>query len=268
MARRGSSNEKLLLFFLVELPFYAIRLSLLLLKWTVEIAVWVFSVASELVASCSNKRERKNPVHEVLIWPGRRNNPFHVLILWLVGIWGSVLYIHISNLEPSKQYTSTPVLVPMTNNTPSSAKSMDAPIKTTDRGKSKKSIAKPSNPTANPAKRDNRGASSIQPVSASKHANSAFGDQPADTGSYLATVQRRIINEWHPPPINERMDVVVGFKLTRSGDILDVSIEQSSGNEQFDMAAKQAVLSASPLPVLPADSEDEMMTHLRFSNKS
>src|SRR5262245_1898418 len=123
MARRRSSEEKLLLFFLFELPFYAIRLSLLLLERTVEVAVWVFSVASELVASCSNKRELKNPVHELLIWPGRRKDPLLVLIAWLLLIWLSVLYIYINiHSEPAKQSRTTSVATGSTSSTSSLSK--------------------------------------------------------------------------------------------------------------------------------------------------
>ena len=201
--------------------------------------------------------------------PNSHKNPLHELLIWLVAIWSSVLFIYLTNhSEPPKQSRSAAVVLPPTNNSGSPVKHTEQTVNA-DRGRQKKTVTTSSSPAAKPAKRDTQGASSIQPVEEPKQTHSPSSDQPTDTSAYLAMVQRRIINEWHPPAINQRMDVVVGFKLSRSGQIVDIFIEQSSGNGAFDMAAKEAVLSASPLPVLPADfQQDEMTTRLRFSNES
>lgn len=47
------------------------------------------------------------------------------------------------------------------------------------------------------------------------------------------------------------MTAVVGFRLERDGRISSVTVEQSSGNEQYDHAARQAVQNAVPLPPFP-----------------
>lgn len=306
MARRRSSEEKLLFFLFFEFPFHAIRLSLLLLGWTVQVAVWVFSVASELVASSSNKRELKNPVHELVIWPIRRNDPFQLLVVWLLGIWLSVLYIYIAiDPDPVKKHESTAAVVPLSNSTGPLLKHKEQPIKSEDRGKQKKTVANSSSLPTKPAKRANKDIP--ESFSGPRHEASPSIEKPIDGrdnseqkieraeapteiaslppekevasprrqsqqhkgSSYLAIVQRRIINEWHPPSISERMEVVVGFKLSRSGRISDISVEHSSGNEYFDLAATRAVVAADPLPVFPQGFEDdEMTTHIRFSNES
>ncbi len=86
---------------------------------------------------------------------------------------------------------------------------------------------------------------------------------------YLAMVQRRISNEWHVPTIDQPMEAVVSFRLEKSGYISEVEIEQSSGNDYFDLAAKRAVLSSSPLPSFPEEMEGEFLnTHLKFSSES
>lgn len=86
---------------------------------------------------------------------------------------------------------------------------------------------------------------------------------------YMTMVQRRISNQWHAPSVSQQMEAVIRFKLEKSGEISEVEIEESSGNEYFDLAAKRAVLAASPLPSFPADIEgDSLNTHLRFSNES
>ena len=73
---------------------------------------------------------------------------------------------------------------------------------------------------------------------------------------YLALVQQRIRNVWKAPAqdfTNRTYTTVVKFRLHKNGSVSLVTIEQSSGNESYDTAGKQAVLSASPLPEFPPD---------------
>jgi TonB family protein len=91
----------------------------------------------------------------------------------------------------------------------------------------------------------------------------------APANPYLAMVQRRISREWHAPAINEQLETVVRFKLEKSGYVSEVEIEESSGNEYFDLAAKRTVLATNPLPSFFAEMEgDYLYTHLRFSNEN
>lgn len=89
---------------------------------------------------------------------------------------------------------------------------------------------------------------------------------------YLNLIQRRISSLWVEPsntPEVAPFDVLVRFRLNRSGHITDVSIEHSSGDEAYDLAAKRAVLSASPLPSFPPDMDLEFLNaHLNFSSRS
>jgi len=70
---------------------------------------------------------------------------------------------------------------------------------------------------------------------------------------YITLIQYRIENNWEPPFSGQQLLATVYFKITRSGEIEDVKLEQSSGNVVFDQAAKRAVYNANPLPPLPAD---------------
>jgi TonB family protein len=82
---------------------------------------------------------------------------------------------------------------------------------------------------------------------------------PPESNTYLALVRQRIINCWSAPPLDltdQAYAVIVQFRLHRNGSVTGVTIEQSSGNEYYDLAGKRAVLSASPLPVFPADISD------------
>jgi colicin import membrane protein len=89
------------------------------------------------------------------------------------------------------------------------------------------------------------------------------------SNAYLALVRQRISNSWSAPPLdltNQVYVVIVQFRLHRDGKVTGVSIEQSSGNEYYDLAGKRAVLSASPLPVFPADISDSYFdAHFTFT---
>ncbi|MDH4305461.1 MAG: TonB C-terminal domain-containing protein [Nitrospira sp.] len=74
--------------------------------------------------------------------------------------------------------------------------------------------------------------------------------------AYLALVQQRIREVWKAPPLdftNRTYVAVVRFRLHQNGSVSLAKIEQSSGNESYDTASQQAVLSASPFPVFPPD---------------
>ncbi len=89
------------------------------------------------------------------------------------------------------------------------------------------------------------------------------------SNAYLALVRQRISNSWNAPPLdltNQAYVVIVQFRLHRDGKVTGVSIEQSSGNEYYDLAGKRAVLSANPLPVVPADISDSYFdAHFTFT---
>ena len=74
--------------------------------------------------------------------------------------------------------------------------------------------------------------------------------------AYLALVQQRIRHVWKAPALdftNRTYATVVRFRLHNNGSVSLVKIEQSSGNESYDAAGKQAVLNASPFPSFPPD---------------
>ncbi|MFO0775850.1 MAG: TonB family protein [Nitrospiraceae bacterium] len=79
------------------------------------------------------------------------------------------------------------------------------------------------------------------------------------SNAYLGMVQRRISEYWQAPPVDlsaESLVVIVRFRLARSGAVSSVVVEQSSGNDYFDLAAKRAVLNADPLPPFPKELTD------------
>ncbi len=86
---------------------------------------------------------------------------------------------------------------------------------------------------------------------------------------YLARVQQKISSLWTAPPVDvpeKALTVVVKFRLHRSGLVSNVIIEQSSGNDYYDLAGKRAVLSANPLPAFPPEMTDSYLdAHFSFT---
>ncbi|HXF93622.1 MAG TPA: TonB family protein [Nitrospiraceae bacterium] len=86
---------------------------------------------------------------------------------------------------------------------------------------------------------------------------------------YLARVQQKISSLWTAPPVDvpeKALTVVVKFRLHRSGSVSNVIIEQSSGNDYYDLAGKRAVLSANPLPAFPPEMTDSYLdAHFSFT---
>lgn len=58
-----------------------------------------------------------------------------------------------------------------------------------------------------------------------------------------------------PDTVTGKPAVVMRIRILPGGEVLDATIERSSGNRVYDAAIERAVRSASPLPVPPADSE-------------
>lgn len=115
----------------------------------------------------------------------------------------------------------------------------------------------------------------VPPVTASvprtKTPDTVLKVQGAAPGSnaYLARVQARISSMWTAPPVDvsgSQLTVVIRFRLHRSGVVSGVAIEQSSGNDYYDLSGKRAVLSADPLPTFPQEiTESYFDAHFTFA---
>jgi hypothetical protein len=86
---------------------------------------------------------------------------------------------------------------------------------------------------------------------------------------YLAIVQSRISEQWVAPPVDtaaKSYQVVIKFRLHKSGRISDVTVERESGNGYYDDAGKRAVLSVGQLQPFPAYVTEEVLeTHFSFT---
>lgn len=74
-----------------------------------------------------------------------------------------------------------------------------------------------------------------------------------DFGPYMRELQRRIKMNWEPPKGNESKRVVLMFKIARDGKLLSVNVFKSSGLQNVDQAAINAVKVAAPFRALPPE---------------
>lgn len=111
-------------------------------------------------------------------------------------------------------------------------------------------------------------ASKPKPAAKPVTAIQVSGDE-SGLSRYLAVVQNKISEQWVAPPVdaaNRSYQVIVKFRLHRSGRISDVVIERESGNGYYDDAGRRAVLSVGQLPSFPPYvTEDMLETHFSFT---
>lgn len=74
-----------------------------------------------------------------------------------------------------------------------------------------------------------------------------------DFGPYMKELQRRIKMNWDPPKGNESKRVVLLFKISKDGRLLNVSVQKSSGLPAADNAAINAVKLTAPFRPLPPE---------------
>jgi len=79
----------------------------------------------------------------------------------------------------------------------------------------------------------------------------------SEGNAYWGRVWSKIDREWIAPQVDIRsgrpLRVILTFRIERQGGVRNLAIEQSSGNEYYDVAAKRAVLNATPLPPFASD---------------
>jgi len=86
---------------------------------------------------------------------------------------------------------------------------------------------------------------------------------------YLNIIRNRIQEYWQPPRLvssqSQNQQAMVMFKISRSGNISQIRVEQSSGNFLFDQAAQRALYEVAQLPPLPVEyGGNELTVHIEF----
>lgn len=145
------------------------------------------------------------------------------------------------------------------------SKELDEELKRLKKAEVSKSVAPPVDIPSKPAPHVEAKVQSVKTVDTTLKVP---GVAPG-SNAYLALVRQRISSFWMAPPVDVTSHsyvVIVQFRLHRNGSVTGVTIEQSSGNEYYDLAGKRAVLSATPLPVFPADITDSHFdAHFTFT---
>jgi colicin import membrane protein len=78
-------------------------------------------------------------------------------------------------------------------------------------------------------------------------------------------IQRDIIQNWsRPPSARNGMQVILRVYLVPTGEVVDVTVLEGSGNEAFDRSAIQAVRKAERFDV-PVDAEQFEKNFRQFS---
>ena len=75
--------------------------------------------------------------------------------------------------------------------------------------------------------------------------------EPDLIGPFIGDMQRKIKANWIKPNYDKDATIRVRFNVTRNGNIRDLELLQSSGDQALDESALRAVEAADPLPPLP-----------------
>lgn len=86
---------------------------------------------------------------------------------------------------------------------------------------------------------------------------------------YLTIIQNKIGENWRPPLdaylSRETRRAVIMFTILRTGQVVNVEVEGSSGTRLLDESALRAVEFSSPLPPLPGEfAGDRLRVHFNF----
>jgi protein TonB len=77
---------------------------------------------------------------------------------------------------------------------------------------------------------------------------------------YLQRVQAKVHERWAPPySSQEGQTTVVVFEIMPNGRIARATVEKTSGNTSYDLAALRAVTEASPFPQLPVEFKEPLL---------
>jgi TonB family protein len=92
-----------------------------------------------------------------------------------------------------------------------------------------------------------------------------------DLGPYMAEALKTVRTIWYSmipdearPPVRKKGCVAIDFSVSGEGALRNVKIAVSSGDEQLDQAALQALLTSSPLPRPPEDSIPQLRLRFHF----
>lgn len=85
---------------------------------------------------------------------------------------------------------------------------------------------------------------------------------------YISQIRAGLWNQWSAKMPKQAGQAVVVFTLLRSGKLVDLRIESSSGDSALDLAAQAAVQDSAPFPPLPKGfAEPFLKIHVTLKSK-
>ncbi len=83
---------------------------------------------------------------------------------------------------------------------------------------------------------------------------------------YLGIIKNKVDNRWNQPVThNKTRKALIEFTISRKGDVSNVRVSDSSGDNYFDQTALRAVTLSTPFPPLPQGFKgDSLRVHYRF----
>jgi len=84
--------------------------------------------------------------------------------------------------------------------------------------------------------------------------------QSGEIDQYKAQILAAIQSNWRIPEINNKLKCTYSVSIAPDGAVLSVKLVKSSGNDELDQSAKQAIEASSPLPV---PSDPSIFSHFR-----
>ena len=73
--------------------------------------------------------------------------------------------------------------------------------------------------------------------------------QTGEVDKYKAEILATIQSNWRIPEINNKLKCVYSVSVAPDGSVLSVQLVKSSGNDELDQSAREAINASSPLPV-------------------
>lgn len=73
---------------------------------------------------------------------------------------------------------------------------------------------------------------------------------------YAQAVERRISSNWLRPPQGVQIEIIYSFYIASNGQIYNIKLEKSSGNEILDGTALRAIQASNPLASPPPEFRD------------
>lgn len=90
------------------------------------------------------------------------------------------------------------------------------------------------------------------------------GEVSPEMAFYMKDMQSRIKMNWEPPKKNVSSKVVLLFKINKNGELLNYSIFESSGDNEIDTAAINALKKTAPFHSFPKNFKENSV-NVQFS---